>query len=119
MNAPDFFFVWLTEKQLGLIMTAAALAIPMADKLPTHNARKTCAGDLAHPGSASRVSDCQPRSCNQWHLASHMLCDVVSMASLVRRARRYANNEMKVHIFSSLSSRFVVLIFFSCSLGDS
>jgi len=31
------------------------------------------------------------------------------MASLVRRARRYANNEMKVHIFSS---RFVVLIFF-------
>ena len=52
MNVPDFFFVWLTEKQLGLIMTAAAFAIPMADKLPTHNAHKTCAGDLAHPGSA-------------------------------------------------------------------
>ena len=43
----------------------------MADELPMHNARKTCASDLAHPGSASRVSDCQPRSCNQWHLASH------------------------------------------------
>jgi len=113
MNAPDFFFfVWLTEKQLGLIMTAA-LAIPMADELPTHTARKTCAGDLAHPGSASRVSDCQPRSCNQRHLASHMLCDVVSMASLVRRARRdRLTMKCKVHIFSSLSSRFMVLIFF-------
>ena len=41
MDVSDAFLM-LVEKQLGLIMTAA-LAIPLADDLPMHNARKTCA----------------------------------------------------------------------------
>jgi hypothetical protein len=81
MNVSDFFL--LTEKQLGLIMTAV-LAIPMADELPTHNARKTCALAIW----LIQVQRLPAEVLQPTASASPMLSDGVSMESLARRARR-------------------------------
>jgi hypothetical protein len=103
----------LTEKQLGLNLTAA-LAIPLADGLPTHNSRKTCAlaiwliqaqrlpADVLQP-AASGIAYALRRGIDR------ELRKEGDMGS--------ANNGIKVHIFSSLFS-YHNLDFFVL-LGDS
>jgi hypothetical protein len=104
----------LTEKQLGLIMTAV-LAIPMADELPMHNARKTCALAI-------------------WLIQVQRLpAEVLQpMASCIAYALRRgidgelgkkgkkgsANDGMKVHIFILFSYHGPELLFFVL-LGNS
>jgi len=108
MNVSDFFL--LTEKQLGLIMTAV-LSIPMADELPTHNARKTCAlaiwliqvqrlpAEVLQP-TASRIAYALRRGID---------------GELGKEGKKgSANDGMKVHIFTPLLS-FHGLDFFFCS----
>ena len=96
MNLSDFF---VAEKQLGLMMTTV-LGIPLADELPTHNARKTCAlaiwliqvqrlpAEVLQP-AASRIAYALRRGID---------------GELGKEGKKgSANDGMKVHIFSLFS----------------